>query len=76
MKEFQREKLADATSAMNVAELARRAGLRKDTVYRWIMGEHWPQRAKLEKLAAQLSIDPEWFYEPYEDGVKNQNGSK
>lgn len=76
MREFQHEKLADALAMMNIAEVARRSGLRKDTIRAWIAGKHWPQAATFKRLTDLLGIDPEWFYEPYEDGVKNQNGSK
>lgn len=76
MRKFQHEKLADALAMMNIAEVARRAGLRENSIRAWISGEHRPQAATFKRLTDLLGIDPEWFYEPYEDGVKNQNGFK
>ena len=74
MREFQHEKLADALAMMNIAEVARRSGLREDTIRAWVTGKHWPQTATFKRLTDLLGIDPEWFYEPYEEGATKGGG--
>lgn len=60
---FQAERLQQALAIrkINQAQLAAMVGVSTGTISKWKSGKQEPEKAALERLAAVINVQPEWF---------------